>query len=509
MSRTIKNTVANFVGLGSTSGLTLLFSVFYYRILGSENFGLVSFCATVLLVGNLFVDLGLGRSVIRELSRREHNPELAQEMRDALFTLQTVHFALAFCCGVTIVLSSSWLAARWLNRGTVEIGAAAHAISLLGIVAALQLPRELCRAALAGLQRQVLSNSFATAFSALRGPVTIAALLWIAPTPTIFLIAQVIVSILETGTLLIAVWLKMPNKERRPRFDVDIIKNVGVFAISDGLAILLGVGMTLGDRVLLSRLLPLDVYGNYSLAITISELILRIVSPFSSAYFPHFSDLLARNNRSQLSKDYYVVSIIAAAVLMPAALVLIIFPKQILQLVTHNAVIAASFAPLLTIRSLGNVIIALQYLPHTIQLAAGISTTALFVNIFNLGIYLPGIMYFTPIYGFLVPAILWLIIVSIQTPVMIFVTHRVVLRGEGWVWVKECILQPALISLAVLGATAYFSPDAVSWFTTLPWLLVSCVIAMMSVILVSSRTRSIVVKFLHHLLPRRLLVKSE
>jgi O-antigen/teichoic acid export membrane protein len=489
MSRTLQNTIANFAGLVSSAGLTLLFSIIYFRILGSENFGLISFCTTVLLIGNLFVDLGLGRTIIRELARREHNPELGQEMRDALFTLQSIHLGLAFTCGAVIAAASSWLATNWLNRDSVQITEATHAIALLGVVAALQLPREFCRSALSGLQRQVLSNLLATAFSALRGAATIAALFLIAPTPIVFLVTQVAVSILETGSLFVAVWIKMPRRERRTRFDTRILKDIWAFAVGDGLAILLGVGMTFGDRILLSSLLPLDVFGNYSLAIMIAEIILRIISPFSSAYFPHFADLIARDDKARLSEDYNHVGVVAAAIIVPAALILIGYAPEVLQLVTGQSAIASTFAALLAIRTLGNLTISLQYLPHTLQLAAGVSTTALYVNIFNLGIYLPGILYFTPIYGFLVPAVLWLVIVAVQTPTMIFVTHRIALKGQAWEWVRESILQPVLLSGTIVAVSAYLKPQTVSWFSSLPWTATTYVAAVISTLLASGLTR--------------------
>ncbi len=502
MSNTLVNTIANFAGLLGSTGLTLVFSILYFHILGSENFGLISFCTTVLLVGNLFVDQGLGRTIIRELARREHNPELGQEMRDALFTLQSIHFGLALTCGVIIAVSSSWLAANWLNRETVPITEAKHAIILLGVVASLQLPREICRSALSGLQRQVHSNVLASAFSGLRGAATIVALFLIAPTPIVFLMTQAVVSILETATLFISVWIKMPPKERRIRFDIHILRDIWVFAVGDGLAILLLGGMTFGDRVLLSRLLPLDVFGSYSLAVMIAEVVLRIILPFSSAYFPHFADLIARNERSLLSKDYGYVSVVASAFLVPAAFILIAFANPILLLLTKHPAIAAAFAPLLAIRSLGNVTIALQYLPHTLQLAAGFSTPSLYVNALTLVIYLPGILYFTPIYGYLVPAILWLVVVGIQTPTMIFVTHLVALKGEAWTWVVESILRPALLSGVIVGASVYLAPKAASWFITLPWLSTTYIIAMISVLLTSKRTRTTLLIRWHLLIGR-------
>ena len=492
MSRTVLNTIANFVGLASTSGLTLFFSIIYFRILGSENFGLVSFCTTVLLIGNLFADLGLGRTVVREISRREHDRALGPQMRDTLFTLQSVHFGLAFLCGVAIALSSSWLAANWLHRDAVGIGDATRAITLLGIVAASQLPRELCRSALTGLQRQVLMNALGTIFSALRGLATIGALYWIAPRPDVFLAVQVAASILETGTLLIAVWTSMPNKEHKPHFDVQILRDIASFAINDGLGVILGVGMYLGDRLLLSRLLPLDVFGNYSLAIMIAEMIMRIAGPFSTAYFPHFSDLVARKNEPALAQDYDRVSVVISALLAPATLVLIVFPTQILELVTGHPAIAVAFAPVLALRALGNAIISLIYLPHTLQLAAGVSSTAFYVNILNVCIYLPGILFFTPIYGYIAPAVLWVVIVSIQTPIMIIVTHRIALKGQAWSWVKESILAPALISAAILGTSTLFAPNAFTWFSSVFWAVTPAALAMAAVLLLSDRIRPIV-----------------
>jgi hypothetical protein len=68
---------------------------------------------------SLFVDLGLGRAVTREIARRSiiHT----QEMRDVLFTLQVLNFALAVACGAVVIASSSWLASHWLKLGLLNL----------------------------------------------------------------------------------------------------------------------------------------------------------------------------------------------------------------------------------------------------------------------------------------------------------------------------------------------------------------------------------------------------
>jgi O-antigen/teichoic acid export membrane protein len=497
MSRSIRNTIANIIGVVSTTAFAFIFAIVYFRILGSENYGLISLCTTMLLLGNLFVDIGIGRAVTRELARREHAVELAQEMRDALFTLQAVHFSLAFVCGIVIAASSRWLATHWLQRETLGIDEAVQAITLLGIVATLQLPRELCRSALAGLQRQVFLNVCTASISLLRGITTLAALHWIAPTATVFLLVQVIVSAFETAVLLFAVWQRMPSANRWPRFDGRVIKETWQFAAGDGLGSLLYTCMMMGDRVLLSRLLPLNVFGGYSLAALIADTMLRATEPFTSAYFPHFTDLIARHDKDQLSREYHRVTIIVAAILIPAAFVLAFFSEEILQLVSGNQSIAKSFAAVLAIRALANAANGLQHFPHLIQLATGLSSTALILNVFNVGIYLPGIMFLTPLYGVIVPAVLLLFVNLFQTVPMILVTHRRAMQGEAWNWILGSVLRPVLITLVVVSASSYLAPKMISWLVTVPWLAATYVLAMAAILLLSKTTRLLILGFWH------------
>jgi O-antigen/teichoic acid export membrane protein len=250
--------------------------------------------------------------------------------------------------------------------------------------------------------------------------------------------------------MLAAVWIAMPARERAPRFAVQVLHDVWVFALSDGLALLVGVGMSLADRIVLSRLLPLDAFGSYSLAILIGDIVLRIVGPFSTAYFPHFADLLARKDARKVSEDYGHAGAIVSVLFVPAFVAFAAFAEPIMHLASGSAEIAAAFAWVLALRALGNGIIGLQYMPHALQLAAGVATTALYVNIVALCFYLPGIVVLSPIYGYLVPGILWLFVVSIQTPVMIYVTHRITLRGEAWAWTMESIIRPLAAALVVI-----------------------------------------------------------
>jgi hypothetical protein len=115
----------------------------------------------------------------------------------------------------------------------------------------------------------VLSNLLSTGFSALRGFATIAA--WIAPTPLVFLIVQVFVSVVETCTLLVVVWI-LHAKEDPPAPWKCALSRTSGFAMGDGLAALLGMAST-WETGSYWVILPLDVFRKYSLAVLITEVI--------------------------------------------------------------------------------------------------------------------------------------------------------------------------------------------------------------------------------------------
>ena len=301
---------------------------------------------------------------------------------------------------------------------------AVRAIILSGGIAVLQFPRSLYHASLAGLQRQVFPNICTMVFVFLRGVATIATLYWIAPSPTIFLGVQLIVSGIETIILSIVTWHRMPKSKRRARFKIRYFKEVAAFATGDAAAILVGVAIGIGDRLLLSRILPLETFGVYALVLQIADSLQRLTYPFTGPYFPYFVDLIARKDSEQLSQDYHRVTIVVSALLLPATFLFCFFPAEILQLVSDNPAVIPEFAPVLAVRTLAIAINSLQWFPHTMQLATGLSSFVLVLNIFSASIYLSGILLLTPVYGVIVPPALWLFVNVLQVVPMIVMTHR-------------------------------------------------------------------------------------
>ena len=483
MSRIIKNTIASFGGSALAAVLNIIFFIAYFRLLGGEGYGLVIFCTTILYAATSIVESGFARTTTRELARREHAPDLAHEMRDVLFTMQSIHFGLTLVCALIIVGSSHWLASEWLQRDTVNIDEAVRAIMLVGGIAVLQFPRSVFNAALTGLHRQVFLNICSLVFVLMRGVVTILALLFVSASPTMFLLAQLIVAGIEMIVLFISTWRLMPKAGRRARFEVRHLKETWVFSSGDAGAMLVGVAIGIGDRMVLSSILPLETFGTYGLVTQLAEVIQRVVGPFTGAYFPYFVDLITRKDHERLSREYHRITIIINALMIPAACIIVFFPMEILQIVSGKASVATEFAPVLAVRTLATAINATQWFPHILQLATGLSTFLLVVSIFTASIYLSGIILLTPIYGVIAPAALWLLVNIFQMAPMIIMTHRRALLGETWTWIEGSLLRPTLITLVIVLISRYFAPTDISWFVTIPWLAMTYLVAVTAVLI--------------------------
>jgi O-antigen/teichoic acid export membrane protein len=489
ISRVGINTVANFVGTSLTQAAGIVFAIAYFRILGSENFGLVGFSVTLVQLGSYFADMGVGRVVVRELARRSHASDLAEQMGDVLFTLQATNFALAVVVATTIAGGASWLAQHWLKLGDVPLRDAVHAIIIMGGIALLQLPRSISLEALRGLQQQVLSNILMAVFSLLRGCVTLGALYFVAPTATVFLLSQLFVAFVETAVITAAAWLSMPKSSRLPRFDTKVIRETWAFALGDGGTALIGAGMMFGDKVILSRLLPLEAFGAYVFCASLADAVGRVAMPFNSAFYPHFVDLVARKQEQKLSQDYLQVTQIVASILIPISITIAFFSKEILQLLVGKPEIVASFALVLTLRTIANMVNCLQHMPHALQLAIGLSSLALKVNLVSVCVYLPAIVILTPHFGAVVPAALWLGVNFLNSFPMVIGTHSRILKNDIWNWVYGSVARPLAITIVIVCTSRLFYPGLVAWPITLPWLAVTALASCAAAIFCSPRTR--------------------
>ncbi len=450
MSRYKSNLFANFAGAGSAALLQLVFIPFYVRFLGIEAYGLIGFQVMLLSVSQL-LDLGLGPTMNREMARYSVSPGNAGEARDFARTLEILYWALGVAAGAAIVSAAPLIAARWVNIGTLPLPTVSRALALMGVLVSLQFPMAFYQGGLMGLQRQVLFNAVRVLMSALSSGGAVLVLWLFSPTITAFFAWQAAVAALQAAVLCRSLWICIPRAAGRPRFSPGLLGNSWRFAAGmSGIAVC-SIVLTQMDKVLLSKLLPLKTFGYYTLATVAANGLLVLIQPVFNATFPRLSAMVAARDGEEVRNLYHRASQLIAALVLPAAAVLSLFPEEALFAWTGDAEAARAAAPIARFLVLGTALNGILTVPYALQLAHGWTKLALLLSVFLIVTMAPAIYAATLRYGAVGAASIWLLLNLVNLAVAVPLTHGKLLPGDTRRWLLADIALPLGASALVVG----------------------------------------------------------
>jgi O-antigen/teichoic acid export membrane protein len=381
----------------------------------------------------------------------------------------------------------SWFSVTQLAAGEVTIS-----VALMGGALALLFPANVFYGTLTGLQRQVLSNTVVVAATALRGALTIAALFAFGTSPVVFFAAQIIASVLEVGVLGIVVWGLLPRSPQRPRFDAALLGSTWKFSSGTWLAVTFAQIAMLGDKIILSTLLPLHLFGLYSLAVTVTSTIQRLAAPFTNTYFPYFVRLKEQDRPDLLAAAYRLACELASAIFLSAGLPLIAYAVPVAHLLSTDAADVAGLGRLIALLAAANTLNVEMALPFSLQFAHGITAIALRINLALCLLYPAALIVLVPRYGVEAAASLWLAANALMLPALIVMTHRLILPGQAWRWLVRTLLLPGCGAALALAAGAAVMPD-LSRLEALVWIGLNGALALASALLCAPEIRQIIV----------------
>jgi len=487
--KSIRNTIANFIGGLTALAVILVFNVLYFRLATDEVFGVISLLLTAQLLAPA-LDFGTGRTAGRILAA---DLALARDMaglRDAVATMQVANLAVAMGYGAALALAAPAVAEHWLNIQKLPSEQVATAIMLIGGYIVLLMPRNFVVACLNGMKRQVLSNLLTVSFTLMRGVAGLVALQMSDAPLQAFFLSQIAVQALDSGVCGVVLWRLLPPTKRRPRFDAGVLRRSWRFAAGDGTAALIGACLAQGDKILLSALLPLSSYGAYALISMIASGVGRFTSPFSAAFLPHFVELTALGRKDELREDYLVSTQLLSCVILPLAAVMIAFAPEIVGAILGPAhppgMLPLAFALLVAATVLNN----LLHLPHGVQLAAGNSATALRFAIVNAIIYVALILIATPRIGVLGPAVSLLSIYAVTFVLFAGVTVRMLGLGVAG-WIGNSILRPGLPVVAAVVLVRLVTPGGLGLAAGVAWLVAVSLAGLAAALAFSPRARGV------------------
>ncbi|MGD0339198.1 MAG: oligosaccharide flippase family protein [Bacteroidota bacterium] len=484
-----KNIVANFAGSIWQALMGVIFIPLYVKFMGIESWGLIGVFATLQVMFGLF-DMGLSSTLNREMARLSILPHKEQEMRNLVRTLEVLYWGVAVSIGIVVVSLSPFIAHHWIKAGQLSPKTIEQALLIMGFVIALQMPIGFYSGGLMGLQKQVLLNVINIGVSTLRGAGAILVLWLVSPTIQAFFLWQIIISTINTFLLEIFLWRVLPFVEKKVIFQKQLLKGIWRFAAGMSGITFLGVILTQLDKVILSKMLSLEMFGYYTLASVVAMSLNRLIGPVFLGIYPRLTQLVSINDQERLKRLYHQSCQFMSVLILPVAIIIAMFSYEILLLWTRNPATAEKSHLIVSILICGTALNGIMNLPYALQLAFGWTRLSFFKNVIAVFLFVPLIIYMAAHYGAVGAASVWLVLnigyVFFEIPVM----HSRLLREEKWRWYWHDVCFPLVVCFLIAGLGRIFMNRPMSQFMMLLYLIIISVLTLGITVITIPTTRT-------------------
>lgn len=450
-----RNTFANYVGQGYTSVVAIVVTPLYLTYLGPEEFGLIGFFVLFTTWLQLLT-IGLNPTLARQVALYNSRNELASfKFRSILRSIEYLILGLCLVTAFSVWMASGWIAESWLKAESLPIEVITTSIAVMGGIAALRWGVSLYSSGLSGMEQLVWLNGFNIAVATLRyfGGLIIVSV-WLSI--EIYFKYQIVLGVLELLVVGSVFYLRQPEGSRAAdpglRVSFSSLREVLPFILATGYTAIAWVFVTQFDKLLLSSILPLELFGYFSFAIVLSNGVQRVTDPINKAFLPRLTRLVGAQQHVEVRKLYYFSSQLLAVISFSVAGVIALFPEQTLLLLTAHQELSEYASPFLPWFVLGSAVLAFATNMFMIQVAYGQLSLHVINSTFSALIQVPALAYIAIQFGPLELGVAWLVFRVVILFIMAPIVHRKFGLGNYSRWVRLGLLQPVLgvtVGLAV------------------------------------------------------------
>jgi O-antigen/teichoic acid export membrane protein len=435
----------------------IAFVPIYIRYLGVEAWGLVGFMA-MLQAWLTLLDMGLTPSLTREMARYQAGAHSIQGIRDLLWSLQVIYGGIAIGVVFLVWFAAPWLAQHWLSAEHLPIVTITDAVKVVGIVLAMRMLEQVYRGAIQGLQHMVWLNGIQAVLATLRWAGAAAVLIWLETSISAFFLWQGLVSVISVLILARQANRYLPKASRPARFDWEAIIAIRNFAGGIAATFVLSRVLVQFDKLLLSTFLSLHMFGVYMLAVTVADALYILVTPVTTAASPKLTELVTRTDQSAIIGTYHHMSQLVALLLVPPAVVMVVFAESLLWVWTGDLALAREAAPLLSLLALGTLCNGFVQMPTLAQHAHGWTSLGVRLNSIAFVLLVPTLFWAVPRFGAIAGAWIWLAFALARLIVSVHFMHHRILQEEQWHWYRRAVISPLTVSFVVVITMSHTAP---------------------------------------------------
>jgi O-antigen/teichoic acid export membrane protein len=495
-----RNILANYGGRAWGFVSVYLFIPIYLKILGADSFGLVGFYTTMLGVFS-FADLGITATLNREMARLAALPSGPAGMAPLLKTYETVYAVIAILVGALVFLLSPVVARAWLQSATLTADEITTVLHVLGVALVLQLMAGLYVGGLMGMQKQVGANGIQFLWGLVRGVGAVIILWQLSPTIYAFALWQVVSNVLYLYVARRSLWtaVKLKGEGSKAQFDSFVLRRTWQFAAGMTSMALISTILSQTDKLIVSRLMSLEMVGYYSIASSLAAIPLILASPVTAAVLPRFTGLIALGERSELVRLYHNTCSLVSIAVIPATVVLMIFAKELIATWISSDIVADETWLAAILLLSGQFMQAISIAPYYVAVAHGDFRLNISLGLASILIITPILIILTSRYGIAGAAMSWLILNILNLPVFIGMLHAKFLPGELVRWCVSDVGKPLVAVLAMAMALHLILPAPVPGVSVLWQCVVTGSLCSLCALLASRDARSVFIQRVRHL----------
>ena len=363
------NAIANFFGRVAVAGAALLELPVYLAHLGPAAAGVIAFNATIYASLSIFESgfTALLNYAVpeRAITAGLHKfSVLSRTLEIISWTIAAIFLGGAFVLG-EVVKSDELAATHIAFLPVAALMALSTGFAFIGAV--------YC-GILRATEDQVVSNSLSSGLILFRAIFAVAAVILFHAGVLVVLGVYSLFALIYSGVARVVAF-------RRAGVDLTQLNRIEMkAAIGPHLKFLLhmlyvkftGVLSSQGDRVVASMSFSLETFGYYAIAMTLASRLNVLATPVQMAVWPRFAAQFREGGETPAAKTFYHKSMQASLlVMLPAAIVIISMPHQVLFGWTGNHQLAMTMALPLSLLATGSLASGLYQIPYAAQISTG------------------------------------------------------------------------------------------------------------------------------------------
>ncbi len=444
-----KNIIANIIGRFWSILSNFLFIPIYINYLGFESYSIISF--TLVISGLMAIlDAGLTATLSREFARIDNS---YKEKIRIFKTLESTYFIIIGLSILLVFSLSGIIANNWLNLGSFNPNRVSFFLKIISFDIGFQLLLRFYMGGLLGLEKQIKANIYQVGWGVMRNGFVVV-VIWILPSLEMFFLWQTLSTIFFSVLIGLSLKKELTDQYKfniQLKIERTVFKRIWSFAGGMLLISLVASLNTQMDKLAISKFLPLEDLGYYTLAVSLSMGIVVIVNPISTATLPRFTALYSLGKKKEASILFQKINLFVVVLIFTLMVNMLFFAKQLIWIWTGKMELAEQAYIYLPIIAISFAMMALQIIPYNIAIANGYTKLNNALGLTSLFVTIPGYWIATKHFGAIGAAYLFCSIQTITTLIYIYLINKKFLKIRKCInllYVKQ-MLFPLIISLSI------------------------------------------------------------